>query len=232
MVLSKYKHSSNFWWLSFSLCLGRAKVKLGGSCWWWKCHKSIYSKHCEQPQFQRENNMSWAYFTNNKFHLYFEHVRVGCHKTGEDEPVGLHMEVARPLLGPTKPSTHAIMMNNASRSHLQKMGWFGPIWRSSDLPKELISHCKLPWTMSRYQSQSPSLDHKCAFSQQLEMRAHGFMGPHEKQTNVISEEHASYTPYYDMWDMLLKERGGGPPVIRRLGDLTWEPIGLKLHPPP
>jgi hypothetical protein len=54
------------------------------------------------------------------------------------------------------------------------------------------------------QSQSPSLDHKCAFSQWLEMRAHGSMGPHEKQTDVISEEHASSGPY-DMWDMLLEE---------------------------
>jgi len=48
------------------------------------------------------------------------------------------------------------------------------------------------------------------------MRAHGSMGPHEKQTNVISEEHASYTPY-DMWDMLIEERAaylslGGRPI--------------------
>jgi len=49
------------------------------------------------------------------------------------------------------------------------------------------------------------LDHKCAFSQRLEMRAHGSMGPHEKQTDLISEEHTPYTPY-DMWDMLPEER--------------------------
>ena len=55
------------------------------------------------------------------------------------------------------------------------------------------------------QSQSPSLDHKCAFSQRLEMRAHGSMGPHEKQPDVTNAEQASYTPY-DTWDMLLEER--------------------------
>ena len=56
------------------------------------------------------------------------------------------------------------------------------------------------------QSQSPSLDHKSASSLWLEMRAHRSMVPHEKQTDVISEEHASYT-HYDMWDMLLEKRG-------------------------
>ena len=56
------------------------------------------------------------------------------------------------------------------------------------------------------------------------------MGPHEKQTDVISVEQASYT-LYDMWDMLLEEREGLL-VIERLGDLTREPTNKKLHPPP
>jgi hypothetical protein len=68
------------------------------------------------------------------------------------------------------------------------------------------------------------------------MRAHGSMGPQEKQTNVISEEHASYTPY-DMWDMLLEERGWAHMSFGGVGrspyganQLTFAPADL-VHAP-
>ena len=99
------------------------------------------------------------------------------------------------------------------------------------LPKEPISHYKLPWSMSRTPKSISILGSQVCFRSTARDESTWIHGPTWKATR---HDKCRTSIIHTLWHMghASRRKREGPLVIERSGDLTREPIDLKLHPPP